>query len=85
MLQFPEQGRKQSTFYCDTQRHQVCHEFFGQGTKNVHLYRDERPEPSRSRPEGNTTSLPFQGKEMNFPWKGKQIFSKKAGNSEFFL
>ena len=47
--------------------------------------RDERPEPSRSCPEGNTTSLPFQGKEMNFPWKGKQIFRRKAKNSEFFI
>ena len=30
-------------------------------------------------------SLPFQGKEMNFPWKGKQIFRRKAKNSEFFI
>ena len=47
--------------------------------------RDERPEPSRSRPKGNTASIPFQGKEMNFPWKGKQIFRRKAKNSEFFI
>ena len=38
--------------------------------------RDERTEPSLSRPEGNTTSLPFQGKENELPLKREANFTR---------